>query len=138
VTIEGFDLAAGKTLWSYDAGSDADLVDQTPPLIGPDIVALPKSGDRMVALNLATGKHRPVSSSAVGWCPSSVVYKTQVGYPSDVGGTTYQRLGASGFEPYTASGDTASQPSSVPSFAGVVVGGLTVTSDSSEVAATPR
>jgi outer membrane protein assembly factor BamB len=137
VTIEGFDLATGKTLWSYDAGSDVALVAQMPPLIGPEIVALPKSGDQMVALNLATGKHRPVSSAAVGWCPSSVTYKTQVGYPNGSGGTAYQRFGASGFEPCTASGDTASQPSSVPSFAGVVVGGLTVTSDSSEVAAAP-
>ncbi len=138
VTIEGFDLATGKTLWSYDAGSDVALVDQMPPLIGPDIVAMPKSGDQMVALNLATGKHHPVSSAAVGWCPSSVIYKTRVGYPSDVGGTVYQRVGASGFEPCTAAGGTASQPSSVPSFAGVAVDGLTVTSDSSEVAATPH
>jgi outer membrane protein assembly factor BamB len=137
VTIEGFDLATGKTLWSYDAGSDVALVDQMPPLIGPEIVALPRSGDQMVALNLATGKHRLVSSAAVGWCASSVVYKTKVGYPNGSGGTTYQRLGASGFEPCTASGDTTSEPASVPSFAGVVVGGLTVTSDSSEVAATP-
>jgi hypothetical protein len=59
------------------------------------------------------------------------------GYSNGSGGTTYQRLGVSAFEPCTASGDTASQPSSVPSFAGVVVGGLTVTSDSSEVAAAP-
>ncbi len=138
VTIEGFDLATGKTLWSYDAGSDVALVDQMPPLIGPDTVALPTSNGQMVALSLATGKHRPVSSAAVGWCPSSVTYKTKVGYPTDIGGTVYQRIGASGFEPCTAVGDTAPQPSSVPSFAGVVVGGLTVTSDSTEVAATPR
>ncbi len=77
VTIEGFDLATGKTIWSYDAGSNVGLLDgQLPPVIGSEVVALPaKSSGEMVALNLATGKHAPVSPAAAGWCASSVQYK---------------------------------------------------------------
>jgi outer membrane protein assembly factor BamB len=139
VTIEGFDLATGKTIWSYDAGSDGDLLMGLSPVIGSEVVALPaKSSGEMVALNLVTGKHEPVSPTAAGWCASSVQYKTQVPYPKPGGGTLYEREAASGYEPCDASGDTtASFPAKVPSFAGITVDGLTVTSDSSEVAATP-
>jgi hypothetical protein len=138
VTLEGFDLATGKTIWSYDAGSNADLLDQLPPVIGSEVVALPAtSGGGMVALNLATGKAAPVSPTAAGWCGSSVQYKTKVPYPKPGGGSLYERSAFSGYEPCDASGDSAAFPAKVPSFAGVTVDGLTVTSDSSEVAATP-
>jgi outer membrane protein assembly factor BamB len=138
VAIEGFDLATGKTIWSYDAGSDADLLEALPPVIGSEVVALPgKSSGEMVALNLATGKHAPVSPTAAGWCASSVQYKTQVPYPKPGGGSQYEREASSGYEPCDASGDSASFPAKVPSFAGITVDGLTVTSDSSEVAAAP-
>jgi outer membrane protein assembly factor BamB len=139
VTIEGFDLATGKTIWSYDAGSNVGLLDgQLPPVMGSEVVALPaKSSGDMVALNLATGKHAPVSPTAAGWCASSVRYKTQVPYPKPGGGSQYEREASSGYEPCDASGDSVSSPAKVPSFAGITVDGLTVTSDSSEVAATP-
>jgi hypothetical protein len=91
----------------------------------------------VVALNLATGKQAPVSPTAAGWCASSVQYKTQVSYPKAGGGTQYERDAFSGFEPCDASGDLLSFPAKVPSFAGITVDGLTVTSDSFELAATP-
>jgi hypothetical protein len=140
VTIEGFDLATGKTTWSYDAGPDVALLDGVlPPVIGSEAVALParSSGSEVVALNLATGKQAPVSPTAAGWCASSVQYKTQVPYPKAGGGTQYERDAFSGFEPCDASGDLLSFPAKVPSFAGITADGLTVTSDSFELAATP-
>jgi outer membrane protein assembly factor BamB len=138
VTLEGFDLATGKTIWSYDAGSDADLLDSTPPVIGSEVIALPaKASGEMVALNLATGKPAPLSATAAGWCASGVEYKTKVPFPKPGGGSQYERQASSGYEPCDASRDSASFPAKVPGFAGITVDGLTVTSDSSEVAATP-
>jgi outer membrane protein assembly factor BamB len=139
VSIEGFDLATGKTLWSYNAGSDINLAVGMPPVIGSEVVALPanKAGGKPIALNLATGKSAPVAPDTPGWCASGVSYTTQVHYPTAAGGTTNQRTAASGFKPCDAAGDDLSHPSTVPSFAGVTVDGLTVTSDSSEVAASP-
>ncbi len=60
-----------------------------------------------------------------------------MGYSKPGGGLQYEREASSGYEPCDASGDSASFPAKVPSFAGITVDGLTVTSDSSEVAATP-
>ena len=141
VTIEGFDLTTGKTTWSYDAGPDVALLGgELPPLIGSEVIALlaRSSGEgETVALNLATGKHAPVSPTAAGWCVSPVQYKTQVPYPKAGGGTQYERKASSGYEPCDASGDPLAFPAKVPSFAGITVDGLTVTSDSLELAATP-
>jgi PQQ-like domain len=137
VTIEAFDLATGKTLWSYDAGSNVNLLSNAPTILGSEVVAMPTSNGGMAALNLVTGKHVPVSGTAVGWCTSGVTYTTKVPYPNTQGGTTYQRPAFSGYYPCTVDGDNQSLPATVPSYVGVTVDGLTVTSDSSEVAATP-
>jgi PQQ-like domain len=140
VVVEGFDLTTGKTLWSYNAGSDGHLVYQMPPLLGPHVVVLPAPGGGKVALDLATGAHRPVaprSSGGVGWCGSTITYRTQVGYPSSNGKLTYRRLGQAAIKPCKASGASAATPQTAPGFVGTVVGGLTVWSESSEVAAAP-
>ena len=136
VVIEGFNLATGKTLWSYDAGADGDILDNSPPILGPEVVAVPTPSGEIAALNLNTGKHKLVSAGTSGWCTSGTTYKTKVSYPDGQGGTTYDRSAFSGYEPCDASG--ANIPNStVPNFAGITVDGLTVTSDSSEVAAVP-
>lgn len=78
VVVEGFNLATGKTLWSYDAGADASLADnQAPPLLGAHVVALPAPGGGMTAVNLATGTRRPVSPATSAWCKSPVTYQAQ-------------------------------------------------------------
>jgi len=136
---EGFDLATGKTLWSYNAGSDGHLLYQAPPLLGLHVVVLPAPGGGKVALDLATGAHRPVpprSSAGVAWCGSTITYKTQVGYPSN-GKLTYKRVGQQAIKSCKASGASAATPQTAPGFVGTVVGGLTVWSESSEVAAAP-
>lgn len=138
VVLEGFDLATGKTLWSYDAGSDGAIFTQTPPLLGPHLVALPASGGGTVAVNLATGAHSPVPPGAVGWCRSLITYKTQVGYPIPNGQPDYERIGQEAIKPCQAAlGSSSATPQTVPGFVGTVVGGLTVWSESSRVAAAP-
>jgi outer membrane protein assembly factor BamB len=143
VVVEGFDLATGKTLWSYNAGSDGRLLYQTPPLLGAYVVVLPAPGGGTVALNLATGAHRPVPpgssgpSGAAGWCQSAIFYKAHVGYQGSNGPREYDRVGQAAVEPCQTAGASAATPQTVPGFVGTVVGGLTVWSESSEVAAAP-
>jgi hypothetical protein len=63
VTLQGFELATGKTLWSYRAGRDVSLLQDMPMLPRSQVVA-----------------------------PSSVQYKTPIGYSNGAGGTAYQRI----------------------------------------------
>lgn len=137
VVVEGFGLAAGKTLWSYDTGSDGSLLTTTPPLLGPYVVVLPARGGGRVALNLVTGAHSPVPAGAVGWCQSLITYKTPVGYPAANGQSAYLRVGQEAISPCRASGARAAAPRTVPGFVGTVAVGLTVWSESSEVVAAP-
>ena len=135
VVIEGFNLATGKTMWSYDAGGDGALLEDLPPVIGNEVVALPVSSHEAVALNLTTGKHKLISPETPGWCGSGTTYTTKIGYSDGHGGTSYERPASSGYQPCDTLGTTISEPATLPSFVGITVDGLTVTSDSSEVAA---
>jgi hypothetical protein len=70
---------------------------------------------------------------------STITYKTQVGYqtPNSTHGG-YVRIGQEAIEPCEASGVSAAAiPRTVPGFVGTVIGGLTVWSESSKVAAAP-
>jgi hypothetical protein len=137
VTIEGFDLATGKTLWSYDAGADGALLLGGLPVLGSEVVAVTIPSGGTVALNLATGEYKPISPESAAWCGEGTDFKTQVGYPSPQGGKRYDRSGFSGYRPCDALGDYTSGATTVPGFAGITVDGLSVTSNSSEVAAVP-
>lgn len=137
VTIEGFDLATGKTVWSYDAGANGALILGAVPVLKSEVVAIPTPSGGTVALNLATGEHTSISPQSAGWCGVGSDFKTQVGYSNGEGGTEYERSGFSGYQSCDALGDYTSDATTVPSFAGISVDGLTVTSDSSEVAAVP-
>jgi outer membrane protein assembly factor BamB len=138
VKVEGFDLATGTTLWSYDAGRDSSLLSQTPPLLGPYVVALPSPGGGMVALNLATGARSPVAAGAVAWCQSTVGYKTQVGWRTlTTSALQYVRVGQQAIKPCRASGAPVAVPKTVPAFVGAVVDGLAVWSGPHDVTAAP-
>lgn len=139
VVLEGFDLATGKTLWSYNAGSDGSLLSESPPLFGTNAVALPAPGGGMVVVNLTTGARSPVPpvrAGAVGWCQVATVYTTQIGYVTG-NGTFYQRPGQPAIRPCRASGASAAPPQRVPGYVGTDVDGLTVWGEPSEVAAAP-
>jgi hypothetical protein len=136
--VEGFDLATGKTLWSYNAGSDGSLFTQPPPLLGPYVVALPAPGGGMVALDLTTGIPKPIARGTGAWCQSWTIYKTQVvGYRPAKGKPVYDRVGQPAIQACQASGAPAATPRSVPGFVGAVTGGLTVWSEPAKVVAAP-
>ena len=137
VVLEGFDLATGKTLWSYNAGPDVFLFGQTPPLLQANVVVLPAPGGGMVAVNLVTGAHKPDQIGAAAWCQAPIIYKTQVKYIYHTGSASYGRIGQEAIKPCKASGAPAVPPPTVPGFVGTVVGGFTVWGESSEVVAAP-
>lgn len=137
VTVEGFDLATGKTLWSYNAGADGPLLGETPPLLGPSLAVLPAPGSGTIALDLSTGTHSQVPSGAVAWCQSVISYTTQVAFPSGNGAPDYNRVGQEAIQPCQASGASAHTPPVVPGFVGSVMDGLTIWSESSQVTAVP-
>jgi hypothetical protein len=137
MVVEGFSLATGKTLWSYNAGHPLSF-GQTPPLLGRYLAILPAPGGGTAALNLTTGARSPVPAGAVAWCLSYAVFKTQVGYAASKNGPlSYQRLTQEMIKPCHPSGASVAAPPTVPGFAGTVVHGLTAWSESSEVAAAP-
>lgn len=137
VTVEGFELATGKTMWSYNAEADGPLLSQTPPLIGPSLAILPAPAGGTVALNLATGAHSPVPSGAVAWCQSVITYTTKVAYQGGNLPPDYNRVGQQSIQPCQASAASAPTPQTVPGFIGTVIVGLTAWSESSEVLAAP-
>jgi len=137
VVVEGFSLATGKTLWSYNAGRGYFSAHSL-PLLGRYVAIVPAPGGSTAALNLTTGARSPVPAGAVAWCLSYAVFKTQVGYAASRNGPlSYERLTQEMIEPCHASGASVAVPRTVPGFVGTVVDGLTVWSESSEVAAAP-
>jgi hypothetical protein len=138
VVVEGFNLATGKTLWSYDAGADASLASfQPPPLLGAYAVALPAPSGGMTAVNLATGARRPVSPATPAWCQPLVTYHAQPEFSLGGGVTSDTHVGQSALEPCQASGHSAAVPPAVPGFVGAAAGGFTVWSEPSAVVAAP-
>jgi hypothetical protein len=137
VVLEGFDLATGKTRWSYNAGADGPLLSQTPPLLGRSLAILPSPVGGEVVVNLATGAHSQVPASAVAWCQSVITYASQVAYQAGNRPPNYNRVGQEAIHPCDASGTSAAAPQTAPGFVGTVVGGLTVWSESSQVVAAP-
>ena len=107
------------------------------PVLSSEVVAVTIPGGGTVALNLVTGEYKPISPDSAAWCGEGHDFKTQVGYRNVRGGESYERGGISGYRPCDALGDYTSSTTTVPSFAGITVDGLTVTSNSSEVAAVP-
>lgn len=137
IVIEGFDLATGKTMWSYDAGADGPLLSQTPPLTGPSQAILPTRGGGSTLLNLITGAQSPVPNGTVAWCQSQISYTTQVAYPIGNGQLDYKRVGQEAIQPCRDSGTPAPTPDVVPGFVGTVEGGLTIWSESTGVVGAP-
>jgi hypothetical protein len=119
IQVVGLDPKTGKTVWR-DNASPGDTTAGVSPTLEP-----------------GHGEHKSISPETAAWCGVGADFKTQVGYPNGQGGKAYERSGFSGYQPCDALGDYTSSATTVPSFAGITVDGLTVTSNSSEVAAVP-
>src|SRR5262249_44182884 len=110
LTIEGFDPGTGHTMWHYDAGHATGLITQRflPPRMNSTTTVLPR-GRRLVALDLRSGRQRPVAASAAAWCRKPVLYKQRGSRL-----TTY--IGQFSLYPCTAKGRRRTTSAAPPSF----------------------
>jgi hypothetical protein len=104
-TLQGFDPANGSTRWTFEAGHDVGLLTQTllAPQIAADTIAL-RTPRGFVALDLATGAHRPISPTTSAWCRKLVSWHQRVPYPGAGGRSLSIHIGQYGLFPCTANG----------------------------------
>ena len=141
-TLEGFQLATGKTTWSFHVGHDVGLIQETllPPQTGLTSIALLAADGHYVELNLSTGVHHRMSQNTVGWCRRATMYKQSVAYHAGNGKTITTYIGQDGIGPCSATGARVRAPASVPSFlgqTGAEINGLIAWSDVIGVSAEP-
>ena len=139
--MQGFDLRTGKTRWSYHAGRNISLIQETgvPPRIDVQTVVIHNGSGRLLALNLATGGTRGVSASTPAWCQKTILYRLSHG--GYYGGWSGQYVGQGALYSCTVSGSRTASPAAVPALVGRIgasIGGLTAWTDTGAVHAAPR
>jgi hypothetical protein len=138
VTVEGFDLATGRTVWSFNAGGDLSLIQQSPPpQVGAETVILPGAGGALEALDLATGARQPVSAGSLAWCQAETTYTANTSNQAANGSSTSSYQGNYAVFPCDRAGHPVPAPAAVPAYAGPSIGGTTAWSEANEVAAAP-
>ena len=138
VVLEGFDLATGRTSWSFDAGQDLPLVEDTvPPQLGVETVLLPNSAGKLTTLNLATGATTRLASTASLWCQKPTTYTSKIPYHFSNGRTDNTYQGENATFPCDPQGHALPVPAQVPTFVGPTLNGLIAWSESNKVIAAP-
>ncbi len=134
VILEGFALQSGKTLWSFDAGSERDLLESTSPELAENTVVLSGPGRKLTALNLENGSRTPPAAGAIAWCQKPTRYTTNV--PDGTNPTTsYQ--GNNALFACRPSGAAIATPEKVPRFVGTSLDGVIAWSEAHKVVARP-
>ncbi|HET9655434.1 MAG TPA: PQQ-binding-like beta-propeller repeat protein [Kineosporiaceae bacterium] len=92
VTVEGFDLATGRTTWSLPVGADHGFLGEgdAPTRVGPT-TALVQTSAGPVVLDLARGSRSPAAPAAY-WCPRYRNFQHYYSYRID-GSDAYTRTG---------------------------------------------
>jgi hypothetical protein len=136
-TLEGFDPANGRTLWSFDAGHSVGLITQQlqPPLTGAARILLRGRNGGYVALDLRTGARHAVARTTPAWCRGPITYS--IGPPDPKGSTIYN--GQSSLYPCNAAGARRAIPAHVPRFVATnsTTDGVVAWSDTKRVLAVP-
>jgi hypothetical protein len=135
VTVEGFALRTGTTLWSFDAGPSQPLLENASlPALAENTIVVKGADRKLVALNLGNGARTPVPRGATAWCAKSTRYTTDV--PDGRSPTTsYQ--GDDALFPCGTTGAAATTPRTVPRFVGPALDGLIAWSEAHQVVARP-
>ncbi len=139
VALQGFVPATGKTRWSFAAGRNLSLLKGVvPPRIDDTTIVLTKPGEGLVALDLSTGKSRPIAASASAWCERPITYRLAKSdyYRGKIG----MYIGQSALFPCSAGGPRVNGLAAVPAFVakvGAHAGGMTAWTDSTAVHAVP-
>ena len=124
VTIQGFNVHTGATLWSYHAGNAPGLLgigSQTPVVINTYEFALTNAAGHTTLLNLKTGATSVAPATTVGWCIQSGTYTlTGVDQPD---GTLYDFASNDLAAPCTGSGAPSHPADGTAADAGTTVAG---------------
>jgi hypothetical protein len=115
VSVEGFDPASGRTLWTFDAGRDLGLITfrRLPPQLGATTVVLHgKKG--LTAIDLAGGTWHAVAPTVPGWCSEPMLYKLRFG------GRSSLYVGQFALFACSANGKRLARPSRAPGFIGAI------------------
>jgi outer membrane protein assembly factor BamB len=135
VTLEGFDLATGRTAWSFDAGADAGLVfGESTPQVGLETVILPGPGGAPTSVDLSSGARQPAPPGTVGWCRTDTRYEAPPIRTGD-GRMVSSFPGNLVSFPCDVRGMRVPQPAQVPVFVGPVIGATLVWSETDRVIA---
>jgi outer membrane protein assembly factor BamB len=140
VTLEGFDLATGKTRWSFNAGRNTRLMTglSVPARIDSNTIAISDRRGQLFALDVRTGATRPIRATLRAWCEKTILYHlAHTGYYGGQGGLY---VGQAGLSPCTASGQRSPQPATIPSLVrdiGATTSGITAWTDNHTVHAEP-
>ncbi|MDQ6928382.1 MAG: PQQ-like beta-propeller repeat protein [Actinomycetota bacterium] len=139
VIVEGFDPASGRTLWSFDAGSNTDLLTQKalPPRTADNVVVLPGSDGQSTALDLSDGSQRPADTGVTAWCQTSVRFHENVPYHGSNGKDINDRVGQNALFPCDLEMRAVPPPTLVPAFVGRRAEGLVAWSETGRVVAAP-
>ena len=123
VTVEGFDVATGRTTWSVPLGAATGLVgDEAQATVVSEVQVLVRGGAGPVIIDVATGATRAPAVDETFWCEKNAWFEYRVGrqYP-DVFVDTWR--GGTLFEPCTADeSPTVILPTDVPKQVGVTAG----------------
>jgi hypothetical protein len=127
VTIQGFNVQTGATLWSYHAGNvpGAIGIGSTGAVrISGDVFALTNAAGRTTLIDIKTGATSAPSASTVGWCLQNGTYKlTGV---DDQAGTPIDFTSGELIAPCTPSGAPGKPGDGTATGAGTTVGGYFV------------
>jgi PQQ-like domain len=140
-TLEGFDPANGRTIWSFDAGHSIGVITQKPqpPQTGAARIALRGPSGKYVDLDLRTGARHAVARTAPAWCRGSITYSEALPYRASGGRSSTTYVGEASLYPCNAAGSRTAIPAHVPSFvaAGSTTNGVVAWSDTTGVYAVP-
>ncbi len=138
MVLEGFNLGAGRTVWSFDAGADTALAEGTPPpQAGPETVVVPATNGTLMLLDLTTGAATPAPGLTIAWCSTSTTYPVSPPYDNGDGTTTTSYQGAYATFPCGVTARPTNIPAHAPAYAGPALDGVVAWSDAHRVVAAP-
>jgi hypothetical protein len=127
VTIQGFNVHTGATLWSYQAGNNLGAIGVGPHAavaVSNDVFALTNAAGRTTLLNLKTGAIGAATASTVGWCIQDGTYHLTGVDQAD--GTPIDFASGQLVAPCTAGGAPSHPADGTAAGAGATVGGYFV------------